>query len=74
MMERKRIENEINGDGTARVLVRAVPRDNVIVEYMEDLAISPWCAHLERSSFHQWIPDINRVSVTSTAMAVKAKH
>ena len=70
MMERKRIENEINVDGTW-LLVRAVPRDNVIVEYMGDLALSPWCGHLERSSYHQWIPDINRVSITSTAMAVK---
>ena len=47
MMERKRIENKINVDGTARLLVRAVPRDNVNVEYMGDLALSPWCAHLE---------------------------
>ena len=74
MMERKSIENEINVDGIARLLVRAVPRDNVIVKYMGDLALSPWCAHLERSSYHQWILDINRVSLTSTAMAVKAKH
>ena len=71
MMERKSIENKINVDGTARLLVRAVLRDNVIVEYMGDLALSPWCAHLERSSYHQWIPDINHVSVTTTATAVR---
>ena len=45
MMERKSIENEINVDGTARLLVRTVLRDNVIVDYMGDLALSPWCAH-----------------------------
>ena len=71
MMERKSIENEINVDGTARLLVRAVLRDNVIVEYMGDLALFPWCAHLERSSYHQWIPDINHVSVTTTVTTVK---
>ena len=74
VMERKSIENEINIDGTARLLVRAVPWDNVIVEYMGDLALSPWCTHLERSSYHQWIPYINRVSITSTVMVVKAEH
>ena len=74
MMERKRIESEINVDGTARLLVRAVPRDNVIVVYMGDLALSPWCAQLERSSYHQWIPDINHVSVTSTVTAVKVEY
>ena len=71
MMERKSIENEINVDGTARLLVGAVPGDNVIVEYMGDLALSPWCAHFKRSSYHQWIPDINHVSVITTATAVK---
>ena len=71
MMERKSIENEINVDGTARLLVRAVLRDKVIVDDMGDLALSPWCAHLERSSYHQWIPDINHVSVTTTVTTVK---
>ena len=74
MMEHKGTENKINVDGTARLLVRAVPRDSVVVEYMGDLAFSPWCAHLERSSYHQWIPDINHVSVTSTATAVKVEY
>ena len=74
MMERKRIENKINVDGTARFLVRAVPQDNVIVEYMGDLALFPWCAHLERSSYHQWIPDINHVSVTSTTTVVRVEY
>ena len=73
-MERKRIENKINVDGTTRLLERTVPRDNIIVEYMGDLALTPWCAHLERSSYRQWILDINLISVTSTATAVKLEH
>ena len=74
LMEHKRTVNEINVDGTARLLVRAVPRDNVVVEYMGDLALSPWCAYLERSNYHQWTQDINLISVTSTETAVKVEH